>query len=128
MGFSAEAYPGAWRPVTPRGVAVFARASLGRLWLVQLPVALLAAGVMVRVLSTCWFPVITSAINHLPDQGAIFSGQLNWTADAPQTLAETRFLAITVDLDHSGQARSPSQIQVEFGRGDIRVYSIYGCA
>lgn len=107
---------------------MFARASLARLWLIQLFVALIAATVIVRVLSSCWFPVIASAINHLPEQGAILAGQLNWPADSPQSLAETRFLAITVDLDHTGQVRSPSQIQAEFGKTNLRVYSVFGCA
>jgi hypothetical protein len=41
-------------------------------------------------------------------------------------LAENRFLALTVDLEHGGEARSPAQLQVEFGRRDFKVYSLLG--
>ena len=37
----------AWEPFTPRGVAAFAGAGLGRLWLVQFVVAMLAAAAVV---------------------------------------------------------------------------------
>jgi hypothetical protein len=116
----------AWRPFTPRGVAMFAQATLGRLLLVQLVTAVLAAGSTVWALSHCWFPVINSSIDHLPQQGAIQGGRLNWTGESPQSLAENRFLSLAVDLDHSGLVRSPSQIQVEFGRASIKVYSLFG--
>jgi hypothetical protein len=42
-------------------------------------------------------------------------------------LAEGRFLALVVDLDHSGEARSAAQVQVEFGRTDCKVFSLFGC-
>jgi len=42
-------------------------------------------------------------------------------------LAEGRFLALIVDLDHTGAARSPAQVQVEFGREDFKIYSLFGC-
>ena len=128
MDTRADHSPAAWRPLTPRGVAAFARASLGRLFLVQSIVALLMAGVTVWVLSACWFPTVALGIEHLPARGSIRSGRLNWFGDEPQSLAESRFLAFAVDLTHSGQARSPSQIQVELGKNDVRIYSVFGCA
>ncbi len=41
-------------------------------------------------------------------------------------MAEGRFLALVVDLDHGGEARSPAQVQVEFGRTDWQVFSLLG--
>ena len=117
----------AWQPLTARGVAAFAHASLGRLLLVQLIVALLAAGTVVWFLQSCWFPTIGEAIRALPAQGELRAGSLDWTGPSPTSLAEGRFLAIVVDLDHTGEARSPAQVQVEFGRTDFRVYSLFGC-
>ena len=46
---AAESSPFAWEPLTPYGVAAFARATPGRLLLVQLVVALLAAGVITTI-------------------------------------------------------------------------------
>jgi len=123
---SNDFYP-AWCPLTPRGVAIFSRASFARVFLVQFVVALLAAGVTVWVLNATWFPTISAAVDHLPQQGQIASGRLVWSADSPQLLAESRFLAIGVDLDHAAQARSPAHLQVEFGQTDIRFYSLFGC-
>lgn len=123
---SEEQPPLAWQPLTPRGVAAFARATLGRLLLVQLLVALLAAGTIAWTVYTGWFRVIGAAIDRLPPQGEIHSGALLWQGDSPQTLAENRFLALTIDLDHAGQARSPAHVQVEFGRAHVKIFSLFG--
>ena len=121
-----EQVPCAWQPITPRGVAGFARAPLRRLWLVQVIVALAVAGVGVCCLRSAWFPTITEAVAGLPEQGEIRSGALNWMGDSPVMLAEGRFLAMAVDLEHEGEARSPADVQVEFGRRDIELFSLLG--
>ena len=123
---SGDQYPGAWRPLTPRGIAVFARASFSRLFLIFCLMGLVAAGTVVWVVSVAWFPVISSAIDHLPQEGQIRNGRLNWTGETPQILAENRFLALAVDLDHSAQTRSPAHLQAEFGQTDLRFYSLLG--
>ena len=118
--------PLAWQPVTPQGVAAFAQASLGRLLLVQFAVALLAAAVVVWFVRTNWFPVINEGLRHMPEQGQIRAQQLEWPGDSPATLSENRFLAITVDLKHQGQARSPAHLQAEFGEGSLKILSLFG--
>jgi hypothetical protein len=117
----------AWQPLTVRGVAAFASATLGRLLLVQFIVALLAAGTVVWFVQRAWFPTIGAAIRELPPEGEIRFGKLDWPGHSPVRLAEGRFLALVVDLDHTGEAHSPAQVQVEFGREDFRVYSLFGC-
>jgi len=81
----------AWEPLTPRGVAVFARASLGRLWLAQLIVALLAGAVTTWFLYEEWLPVIHEAIRHLPAEGEIRNAKLDWRGDSPAQLAGNHF-------------------------------------
>ena len=49
----------AWEPLTPRGVAAFARANFSRLLLVQFIVALLAAASVVWFLDDGCFPTIS---------------------------------------------------------------------
>ena len=120
--------PFAWQPLTPRGVAAFARASLGRLLGIQFVFALLAAGTVVWFLHRDWFPVISEAISQMPDQGEIRSGKLDWPGESPALLGENRFLAFAVDLEHAGGARSPAHVQVEFGRADYQVISLFGFA
>jgi len=116
----------AWEPITPRGVAAFARASLERLLVVQAVVALLGAAAVVWLLSEGVFPTINAAIGELPEAGQIHSGKLDWREDSPVLLAEGRILAFSVDLEHGGALRSPADFQFEFGRDSIRVFSLFG--
>jgi len=118
--------PFAWEPLTPRGVAAFAEASLRRLWLVQLLVAIFAAAVVLWLLLSTWFPVIQQAVRQLPAQGYVRGGRLVWQGPASATLAENHFLALTVDLSHAGSVRSPAHLQVEFGERDVVFLSLFG--
>jgi hypothetical protein len=116
----------AWQPLTVRGVAAFASASWGRLLIAQFIVALLAAGTVVWFLHKAWFPKIGEAIRQLPPQGELRAGRLDWQGATPSRLAEGRFLALVIDLDHIGGARSPAHVQVEFGRADFKIFSLLG--
>ncbi len=116
----------AWQPLTPQGIAAFAGATWGRLWLVQLLIAGIAAGAVVYFLHAAWFPVVAEGIRHLPGQGQIRVGTLQWPGSSPQTLGQNRFFACAVDLEHSGEARSPADVQVEFGRHEVRIFSLLG--
>jgi len=123
---ASEPSPVAWEPLTPRGVAAFARARVGRLLLVQFIVAALAAIAVNWFLNDAVLPIIGAGIEELPDQGEISDGQLDWHGDSPQLLAEGSFLALNVDLEHSGEMRSPAQVQVEFGKNSVRIFSLFG--
>jgi hypothetical protein len=116
----------AWEPLTPRGVAAFARASFERLFVVQSIFALIAAAAVVWFLSDGIFPVVDSAIENLPDMGSIHGGKLDWRDDSPLLLAEGRILALGVDLEYGGQQRSPADFQFEFGRDSVVIYSLFG--
>src|SRR5579859_4979404 len=102
MESSADQRPFAWQPLTPRGVAAFADATFGRLFLFQGVVAALSALVVVWFVATHWFPTIKGGIDRLPAHGSIQAGQLNWGGDSPRLLAESRFLALVIDLQHGG--------------------------
>src|SRR5580692_2941646 len=116
----------AWQPLTARGVAAFSRARWGRLLVVQFMAALLAAAAVVWFLRHAWFPIIHAAILQMPAEGEIRGGHLNWPAESPVTLAEGRCLAVAVDADHKGAARSPAHVEIEFGRNDVRIFSLFG--
>ncbi len=118
--------PWAMLPLTPKGAANFAEASLTRLWVVQGVFALAISLVMTWFLATAWFPQISTAIQHLPDTGHIDGGRLEWTNSSPQLLGENRFISLVVDVDHEGQARTPSDLQVEFGATNLLILSIFG--
>ena len=116
----------AWEPLTPRGVAAFAGAGFGRLLLVQFIVALLAAGVVAWFINNNCFPILTTAVQKLPAAGEIRAGQLNWQSHSPELLGQGHFLALDVDLDHSGQIGPASDVQIEFGRKTVRIFSLLG--
>jgi hypothetical protein len=121
-----EKRPIAWRPLTPRGAAAFAHATLGRLLLVQFVVAVLAACALAWAMHAAWYPIIGEAIAGLPPHGAIRNGQLDWRGGPAESLANGRCLALSVDMDHAGATHSPADIQVEFGRGDVWIRSLLG--
>jgi hypothetical protein len=116
----------AWEPLTPRGVAAFTQARLGRLLLVQFIVAVLAAIAVDCFLACGCFPTISAAIKQLPDQGEIRASRLNWHGESLALLAEGGFLAFDVDPEHTGQIHSAAQVQIEFGRESVRVFSLLG--
>ena len=116
----------AWEPVTPRGVAAFARASLERLIVVQSIFALIAVFVVVSLLSNGFFPAVDTAIGNLPDQGNLVRGKLNWAGDVPKILAEGHFLAFDIDPKHDSQLRLPAQFQFEFGENSLVIISLLG--
>ena len=116
----------AWEPITPRGVAAFARATVDRLLLVQFIVALLVAIAVVWLLYDGCIPTIREAIRQLPAEGEIRTSRLDWRGDSPRLLAEGRFLAFSVDLDRAGNIRSPAHMQIEFNKDGIRFRSLFG--
>src|SRR5436190_3674295 len=126
MTDSVEPKSKAAQPFARFGIAALARAPLKRLLLVQFIFALAAATTLVFFLRTAWFPTVREAIQHLPAEGEIRSGKLNWSGQSPQLLAEGRFLAFFVDTNHSGTLRSPAQIQIESGRNNLFFYSLTG--
>jgi len=87
-------------PITPRGVAAFAHAHVGRLWLVQLVAASLVAVAVLWFFNDSCAPTIAKAIRNLEDSGEIHTGELSWTGASPQVLAEERVLAFDIDLNH----------------------------
>jgi hypothetical protein len=125
-GADLSALPRAWQPFTPRGVAAFAAAGLGRLLAMQLLVALGIGAVIAWFVHSAWFPPITQAIRHLPGAGDIVNGRLPWTNTAPVTLAGNRFLTLVVDPDHTGRAGQTSDLQVEFGRTEAHLSGLLG--
>ena len=116
----------AWEPLTPRGVAAFARAAPGRLLLAQFLVALLAAGVVAWFFQRDWFPVVRAACRALPATGEVRDGRWNSPETGPVQLAGNHYLALTLDADHAGQLGREAHLLIEIGREDVRCVSLLG--
>ena len=119
--------PPAWQPLTPRGVAAFSRASLGRLLLIQFIVALLAAASVIWFLATVWFPATRGAIRQLPDTGFIQDQQLSSPRLSTEPLVENRFVAFVVNVDGIGIPSFATDVRVEFHRRNFAMCSLLGC-
>ena len=127
MDNNAEQAPArAWQPLTFGGVARYAHDWLGRLLATLLLIAALAAGVVVFVANRAWAPVIEAAIEKLPPTAEIRAGRL--TAPAPLLLAESPFLSIRLNPEDAASPSSPSDLQIELARNDLRFRSIFGAA
>ena len=115
----------AWEPVTPRGVAAFARAPLGRLLLVQSIVAALATASILWLLYDGCFPTVHAAIE---------AARHRRNPCRPARLARpTRrnFWPKALSRLHRGlgsRRRDPiaGGLQIEFGRDSVRVFSLFG--
>lgn len=116
-----------WQPITFGGVAAFARASLGRLFLVQFLAALLVAASVISFLSVAWFPVFQKAIARLPENGAIRGGHLEWNNVSPARLAEGTFLSIVLDTAEGGRTGQSADVQLELERHGLKICSLFGC-
>jgi hypothetical protein len=104
----------AWQPFTPRGVAAFGVATLTRIILAQFFVALLVGATFVWCLRLAWVPVISDAIEKLPDAGVIQKGALNFPGESPQRLAENSRLGIVIDLAATREAGHVADLEITF--------------
>jgi len=122
-----RAFPQAWQPITPTGVAAFAGAAIGRLLFVQLIVAGLVAWSVLWFLTANWFPIVREAIDQLPDEGIIQNQQLSTPHTSTLPLAESRFLTLAVDADGAGTPSVATDLRVEFHRRNLAFCSLFGC-
>ena len=117
----------AWQPLTPRGVAAFAFATLTRIVLVQIIVAVLVALTLIWFLRVVWFPVITEATRQLPAMASIRRAVLIYPGESPARLAENAHLAIVVDLESSRTAATSSDLEIVFETNRVAFCGALGC-
>lgn len=118
----------AWQPFTPKGIAAFADAKLGRLFVLQVIVALMAAGAVVWFVWGVWCPSVREAIQNLPATGAIRSGELDLGESSIERLVTNRFLTFAIDAQSSRRHSFSADVFVVFRRSSYEVCSLFGCA
>jgi hypothetical protein len=116
----------AWQPFTFGGVAAFARASWGRLFLAQVAVAALCAASVVWFLGRCYSPVITQAIQKLPASACITNGGLAGIPD--DQVSETKFLSISVTASQDPQLDHSADVQIALLLPYVQVSSLLSSA
>lgn len=117
----------AWQPLTPRGVAAFAFASLRRLLLVQFIVAGLVSLALLWFLRAAWFPVITEAVQELPASASIRRAELACDTPVTRRLAGNRQLAILLDLQGARNAATSSDLEIIFEKRRLAFCGALGC-
>ena len=109
----------AWLPFTPRGVAAFAHATLTRTVLIQLAVAALVVFALLWFIRVAWSPVVTEAIQHLPEAGLIQRGELIFNGEPLTRLAENKRLALVVDIDGTREAGHIADLEILFEKNRV---------
>lgn len=92
----------------------------------QVVFALINALTLGWFLQMSWLPVVRTAVEQLPDRGEITQGTLKWGGTVPRILSYNSNLAFVVDPEHSGDCRVPTDILIELGNQDMRIYSLVG--
>src|SRR5512138_1810775 len=114
------------KPDSAPGLAAFARAPLGRLWLVQLAAAVGSAALLVTFVSRNWSPVVGEAVQALPEGAAIRNRLLQWPTNATQRLAENRFLALVVDPGTPDMSGRVADLEITLCSNQVRAASLLG--
>lgn len=116
----------AWQPLTFGGVAAFAAAPAGRLLAVAALVALLVSAAVWRLAVTVWSPTISTAIAHLPAEGAIDDGHLVWPAGQAMSLADGSFVSISVTPPGTSPPKHTADLQFDFRSTGLNASSLLG--
>ncbi len=120
-------FPRPWQPLTPRGAAAFARASLNLVCGFQLAVAALLAVSLIWFLHVAMFPVVRQGIQQLPEEGVIGMGELHLPPDTQVVVAENEWLALRVDLEAPGDQALVRDLELRFGPNALRACTGLGC-
>ncbi len=115
--------PRAWQPLTFRGAARFSRATPGRLFLVELVVAVAVSLSVVWFLQRNYAPVIAEAALKMPEGAKILDGRL---VGVPETLlSETKLIAIAVTPDASTEIGQSADAQIQLRQTNFRAGSVF---
>jgi hypothetical protein len=124
----AETLQAPGQPFTFAGVARYASAGIGRLLLTALIFALPGAVVISRVAAHCWWPVITEAVESLPENARIQDGALQAEGKDARLLAANQFLSLQLTASEKWQESAPVDFAVQLGKYELMVFSLFGDA
>jgi hypothetical protein len=92
---------------------------------VEFAVAICVAAATVWFVGARWFSVVSEAAAKMPDHAALRNGELEGVPS--QRLAETKFLALIIDLDRT-EPGQVADLQVDLSRRELNICSLFGCA
>jgi hypothetical protein len=97
------------------------------LFLLQVIVALIAAGAVVWFLRTVWFPPVRESIRNLPEAGALRGGQLEISDFPAERLVTNRFVSFAMDVKTERRHSWSADVFVVVRRAHFEVCSLFGC-
>lgn len=113
----------AFLPFTLKGVARFGYADRVFLFSVETVIAFFCALCAVWLFCGSYFPVLTSAVQALPESPAkISDGRLQWD-EREGVLAQSSKLAVVVNADGEGRAGRESDITLELTEHFLKIHS-----
>lgn len=96
--------------------------------LLQVVVALIAAGAVVWFLRGVWCPAVREAIQNLPATGVIRSAELDIGESAVERLVTNRFLTFAIDAQTPRRHSFSADVFIVFRRSHYELCSLFGCA
>ena len=114
------------QPFTFAGVARYASARFSRLLFTALLFALPGAAVISRVAGHCWWPVITEAVEALPETARIQEGTLQVQEKDAHLLAANQFLSLQLTRSAKWQENAPVDLAVQLGKYELMISSLFG--
>lgn len=118
--------PAAGTPLTFRGVASFADASLTWLGSFQFLVALLTGISVLTLFELAWRPSVEAAMESLSGTNRIHAGFLEWNGQTPMRLGTGSFLSFVIDPRDERAAGRPTDVEIVLGEDSARVRSLLG--
>jgi hypothetical protein len=122
----AETFKAPGQPFTFGGVARYASAGIGRVLLTALIFAVSGAAVLSRVAGHCWWPVITEAVESLPEKARIQEGALQVEEKDAGLLAANQFLSLQLTASEKWQESAPVDFAVQLGKDQLMFSSLFG--
>jgi hypothetical protein len=114
------------QPFTFGGVARFAHAPVGRLFLAALVLGLLSGMAVTWLGARGWAPAIDEAVAGLPENAAIQNGFLRWPERFGRLLGATEFFSIEVVLENAPRDSSTADLSLELHQTYCLTRSLLG--
>jgi hypothetical protein len=118
--------PSPGQPFTFAGVARYASARVGRLLAVALLFSLLPAAVLSRIAGHCWWPVITEAVDRLPESARIEGGLLRVPEKETRLLAANPFLSLELVSGDMPEESAGVDVSIQLGKEALVIGSLLG--
>lgn len=115
-----------WQPVTAGGVAKFADATWGRVFLMVAVVAAICLGTILWFGLRIYLPAVETAIDKAPEEGLLRNGILQWPGESHRALYHDAFIEITTNFESDSPSGNSADLLIEITPRSLRIQSLFG--